>query len=250
MTIETKIAKNETLICKFNGKRVAWHNALAALEINPVGTVVAGNGHSYTCITNNVPAPDGLTYETGYLFEDENGNRYIFDNAAFAIRAIAYNNVDEYAVTQDAAVEETASVEAEIVEVKTASEMKAAYAASRNVVRMHFTAKGNPAWQSIYHYGLHDRETGYQRISKKDAAAELAKFGLTTEQVIAVQKAQDAINAEEWEAYKTARNEGRCYSRLGYDKVYQKALAMVFGEDAPAAVEVLRDLVDDGFGEE
>lgn len=323
-TIETKIAKNETLICKFNGKRVAWHNALAELEINPVGTVVAGNGHSYTCITNNVPASDGLTYETGYLFEDENGNRYIFDNSAFAIRAIAYNNVDEYAVTQDATVEETANaetepvednprrfmatiyfetvngargcdsveipnaqlaaqaaidyvashadrkvttvyindfvacseyittaaditalypveetaiVEAEIVEVKTASEMKAAYAASRNVVRVHFTAKGNLAWQSIYHYGLNDRETGYQRISKKDAAAELAQFGLTTEQVIAVEKAQDAINAEEREACKAARAEGRCYTRLGYEKVYQKALAMVFGEDEPATVE-------------
>lgn len=140
-------------------------------------------------------------------------------------------------IDAEIAVEETAIVEAEIVEVKTASEMKAAYAASRNVVRVHFTAKGNPAWQSIYHYGLHDRETGYQRISKKDAAAELAKFGLTTEQVIAVQKAQDAINAEESEAYKTARNEGRCYSRLCYHKVYQKALAMVFGEDEPATVE-------------
>ncbi len=135
------------------------------------------------------------------------------------------------------AVEETAIVEAEIVEVKTASEMKAAYAASSNVVRVHFTAKGKQAWQSIFHYGLNDRETCYQRTSKTAAAAELAKFGLTTEQVIAVKKAQDAINAEESEAYKTARNEGRRYSRLGYDKVYQKALAMVFGEDEPATVE-------------
>ena len=73
-TVTTKIAKNDTLICKLNGKRASWANTLDAFEANVIGTVITGNGHSYTCINDNEPAPERLTYETGYLFEDENGN--------------------------------------------------------------------------------------------------------------------------------------------------------------------------------
>ena len=73
---------------------------------------------------------------------------------------------------------------------KTASEMKKAYSESQSVVRMHFTAKGNVAWQACYNMD-DPRNAGTCRISKKDAAEYLAKFGLTTEQVIAVAKAEE-----------------------------------------------------------
>ncbi len=113
-------------------------------------------------------------------------------------------------------------------ETKTFEEITAAYAKSRDRVRMHFTAKGNVTWQNIYHYGRHGLLSGAQRISKEEAAEILAEYGLTCEQVIAVEKAIETLKREERAA---ARRENRRYNGR---YIYVNARAMVFGEEAEA----------------
>ena len=77
----------------------------------------------------------------------------------------------------------------------TVSELKEALKASRNKVRLHFTVKGNPSWQSVYRYGKNDIEIGYCRISKREANEHLAEFGLTANLVIEIDKAKAEAEA-------------------------------------------------------
>ena len=84
----------------------------------------------------------------------------------------------------------------------TVSELREALKASRAKVRLHFTAKGNPAWQCFYRYGKNDREIGTYRLTKKEANEYLAEFGLTANLVVEIEKAIDEAQAAKTAAMK------------------------------------------------
>ena len=116
----------------------------------------------------------------------------------------ALTNVNEKATVTDNTVADETPAETDgydetkmtTIETKmTVSELKEALKASRNKVRLHFTAKGNPSWQSVYRYGKKDHEIGYCRISKREANERLAEFGLTANLVIEIGKAKAEVEA-------------------------------------------------------
>lgn len=118
------------------------------------------------------------------------------------------------------------------IETKNAvSELQEAIKASRAKVRLHFTAKGNPAWESIYRYGKNDREVGFCRITKKEANERLAEFGLTANLVVEIEKAIEQAQADKFAAMKASGEiytAGRNCHKLTDDEVnaiYAKAAA-------------------------
>ena len=97
------------------------------------------------------------------------------------------------------------------IETKIADEMKAAYKAATAIVRMHYTPKGNIAWQARYIVDEKTRTFGFDRISKKVAAEKLAAFGLTIEQFVGI---ENAIDAERQARKEACQISGERFSRF------------------------------------
>lgn len=163
-TIETKISKSGATIYYVDGKRTSYENAMFVQRMN----------EREARWLANIEAEKAERIEAA--MSEVNTTAEAIDVAAEAEIELAGNS--------------------DVIETKmTVSELREALKASRAKVQFHFTAKGNPTWQSTYHYGKNDIYVGTDRLTKREADERLAEFGLTANLVVEITKAVDEAQA-------------------------------------------------------
>ena len=221
MTRQTVTAKNGTeafkMIHDFLGKEISFSNVSEGYNREDIFTFTADEGIfiSATC------TPGNSRVECIEIINTNEGGS-------------ARHPLTVYIIDADA--ESTATVKEEpkmtIETTKNVNDIAAAYKAANESVRVHFTPKGNIAWQARWKSSEKYNFFSTCRISKKDAAEYLSKYGLSTEQFVEIYKAIEAQGDAQWQQ---AKAQGRRVSR-GYVDI-NAVIEKLYGEPAEADVD-------------